>query len=95
VTSTALLVLEGPADDVPGLCARLHAILAASGARTVVCDVRAVAADLRWVDALLRLQLAAGRCGARIRLYGASRELEELLAFVGVTDVVENQPACA
>ena len=93
--STALLVLEGPADDVPGLRARLRTLLASSDADTVVCDVRTLTADLRAVEALLRLQLTAVRAGARIRLYGASPELEELLAFVGVTDVVDSQPACA
>jgi hypothetical protein len=95
VTSTAFLVLEGPAGDVPGLCDRLRAVLETSDAETVVCDVRALPADLRWVDALLRLQLTAVRLGARIRLYGASPELEELLAFVGVADVVGQEPACA
>jgi hypothetical protein len=95
VPSTALLVLEGPADDVPGLCGRLRAVLAASDAETVVCDVRSLHADLRWVDALLRLQLTAVRLGARIRLYGASPELQALLEFVGVADVVGEEPACA
>ena len=88
-------MLEGPADDVPGLCASLRAVLATSDADTVVCDVRGVAADLRWVDALLRLQLTAVRLGARIRLYGTSPELEELLVFAGVADVVGQEPACA
>ena len=40
------------------------------------------------MDALARLQLAARRLGYRICLRNASRELRELLAFMGVDDVV-------
>jgi hypothetical protein len=58
-----------------------------------VCDVGAVFdPNLVTVDALARLQLTARRLGHRVRLRHASRELQELLALVGLRDVV---PLCA
>jgi hypothetical protein len=55
---------------------------------TIVCDVGALAADVVVVDTLARLQLAARRLGLEIRLRHASIELQELLAFVGLRDVL-------
>jgi ABC-type transporter Mla MlaB component len=74
--------------DLPGLCARVCALLEASGARVAVCDVRGVAADAATIDALLRLQLAARRHGCLVRLRHASAELRELVAFLGLRDVL-------
>ena len=49
------------------------------------CDVsRIVAPDLRTVDALARLQLAAHRDGGRLRLCGASSALRDLLQLTGL-----------
>lgn len=73
-------------DDLQALWERLRA-LAADG-DDVVCDVRALAADAVSVNALARLQLAARRRGCRIRLRHASYELDQLLAFFGLADVV-------
>jgi hypothetical protein len=50
--------------------------------------VRGVDADAVTVDALARLQLAARRHGCRVRLRRASRELGELVAFMGLEDVL-------
>jgi hypothetical protein len=55
---------------------------------TIVCDVGALAPDAVAVDALARLQLTARRHGLEIRLRHASSELQELLAFVGLRDVL-------
>ncbi len=55
---------------------------------TIVCDVGALAPDAGVVDALARLQLTARRLGVEIRLRHASSELQELLAFVGLRDVL-------
>ena len=55
---------------------------------TIVCDVGALAPDAGAVDALARLQLTAGRLGLEIRLHRASTELLELIAFVGLRDVL-------
>src|SRR3989442_13919964 len=55
---------------------------------TIVCDVGALAPDAVAVDTLARLQLTARRLGLEIRLRHASSELQELLAFVGLRDVL-------
>jgi hypothetical protein len=55
---------------------------------TIVCDVGALAPDAAAVDALARLQLTARRLGHEILLRDASTELQELLDFVGLRDVL-------
>jgi hypothetical protein len=55
---------------------------------TIVCDVGALAPDAAAIDALARLQLAARRLGLEIRLRHASSELQDLLAFVGLRNVL-------
>jgi len=40
------------------------------------------------VDALARLQLAARRRGCQVRLRRAPNELRELLAFMGLRDIL-------
>jgi ABC-type transporter Mla MlaB component len=87
---TVAFAVGGPIDraDLPGLCARVCELLAASGAGFAVCDVRGVKADAVAVDALARLQLAARRYGCRIRLRNASDELRELVVFMGLEDVL-------
>jgi len=74
--------------DLPGLCRRVCTVLDRSGAGVVRCDVRGVAPDAVTVDALCRLQVAAKRQGCRVRLCNASDELRELVAFMGLTDVL-------
>ncbi len=54
----------------------------------VFCDVEGVKADAVMVDALARLQLAARRGRHQVRLRGASPELRELVAFMGLGDVL-------
>jgi len=84
------LVIWGPIEraDLPGLLARVCGRLQGSGAQLVVCDVGAVAADAVAVDALARLKLAAQRNGCQVRMLGASEELSELVAFMGLEDVL-------
>lgn len=53
-----------------------------------LCDVRGVEPDAVTVEALARLQLAARRHGCRVRLLHASRELLDLVAFMGLRDVL-------
>ena len=55
---------------------------------TLVCDVGALAPDAVTIDALARLQLTARRLGREVRLRHASSELQELLAFVGLREVL-------
>jgi hypothetical protein len=61
---------------------------AAARPSTIVCDVGALAPDAAAVDALARLQLAARRVGYEIRLRDASVDLQDLLDFVGLRDVL-------
>jgi ABC-type transporter Mla MlaB component len=88
--STLTFSIWGPIEreDVPGLCARVCALLDQSGASIALCDVTGLAADLVSIDALARLQLAARRYRCLIRLRGASDQLRELIAFMGFQDVL-------
>ena len=74
--------------DLPELCERVCALLERSGAAVALCDVSRVQPDAVTVDALARLQLAARRHGCQVRLRDASDELLDLLAFVGLRDVL-------
>jgi ABC-type transporter Mla MlaB component len=74
--------------DLPGLCERVCALLERSGAAVVLCDICDVDPDAVTVDALARLQLAARRNGCQVRLRNASSELLELVAFMGLSDVL-------
>jgi aromatic ring hydroxylase len=49
-------------------------------------------ADLGTVDRLARLQLAARRCGVELRLRHVSKELEELIIFVGLAEALGLEP---
>ena len=64
------------------------ALLELSGASVAHCSVDGVDADAVTVDALARLQLAARRHRCQVRLRGASDELLELVAFMGLSDVL-------
>jgi ABC-type transporter Mla MlaB component len=90
VPQTILFALRGPIErtDLPGLCEQVCALLELSGADVAVCDVRGVEPDAVTADALGRLQLAAGRRGCQVRLRSASTELLDLLAFMGLSDVL-------
>jgi anti-anti-sigma regulatory factor len=73
------------------LCERVRTLVA-GGDRRIVCDVAALTdPDVRTVDALARLQLTAKRLGGSIRLRGTSTRLEELLALIGLGEVM---PLC-
>ncbi len=74
--------------DLPGLCERVCALLERNGAGLVLCDVAGVEHDAVTVDALARLQLAAQRYGCQVRLRHASEEIFELVAFMGLADVL-------
>ena len=82
--------IRGPIDrsDLPGLCDRVCALLAESSTPVVLCEVDGVDPDAVTVDALARLQVAAQRHGCRVRLRGASTELLDLVAFMGLADVL-------
>jgi ABC-type transporter Mla MlaB component len=57
--------------------------------RIVALDVGALdRVDLATIDAFARLALAASRLGCRVRLENAPPGLCDLLAFVGLADIV-------
>lgn len=72
---------------MPLLCARLRVLLSRSDADVVV-DVRTLAADATTIEALARLQLTARRLGRRISLRRASPDLDRLVSFAGLADVL-------
>ena len=49
-------------------------------------------ADLRTVECLARLRLAARRNGLELRLTCVPRELEELITFVGLAEALGLEP---
>jgi ABC-type transporter Mla MlaB component len=87
---TIAFAIEGPIAraDLPGLCARVCDLLEKSRAGVAVCDVTSVHVDAVTVDALARLQLAARRHGCQVRLRNPSDELREVIAFMGLRDVL-------
>ena len=87
---TVAFAITGPIEraDLPGLCDRVCALLGASGAELALCDVRDVEVDAVTIDALARLQLAARKYGCRVVLRGACAELRDLVAFMGLSDVL-------
>jgi ABC-type transporter Mla MlaB component len=90
----AVLVLAGPVtrDEVAGLCEDVRALLDATGAGVVVCDVAGLGPPgLGTVDLLARLQLTARRAGGRIRLRDPDPALHALLDLVGLRFDVEGQ----
>jgi ABC-type transporter Mla MlaB component len=74
-------------DDLPGLFARVCALLESTAPDLIHCDVSDIASDAVALDALARLQLAAKGYGARIELQGASADLLALIGFAGLESV--------
>jgi hypothetical protein len=88
---TSVLILGGPIAraDVAALCERARVLLERNRAELVICDVAAlVDPDAATIDALARLQLMARRLGCRVLLRDACGELQQLLAFAGLADVL-------
>jgi ABC-type transporter Mla MlaB component len=91
---TISFAITGPISrsDLPGLCSRVCALLEGSSASVALCDVADVGVDAVTVDALARLQLAARRRDCVVRLGNASAELLELVAFMGLANVLAETP---
>jgi ABC-type transporter Mla MlaB component len=89
-SSTIMFAIRGPLsrDDLPALYQRVCMLLEQSGASVAVCEVSDVAADAVSVDALARLRLAARRHRCEVRLRNVSAELRDLIAFMGLDDVL-------
>jgi ABC-type transporter Mla MlaB component len=74
--------------DLPGICDRVCRLLAESGGGVVACDVQGIEPDAVAVDALARLQVAARRRGCRVVVRSTSDELRELIALMGLEEVI-------
>ncbi len=74
--------------DLRGLSDRVCKLLAGNPGRVVHCDVAGVEPDAVTVEALARLQLAARRYACHVRLCSASADLVELIALMGLADVL-------
>jgi ABC-type transporter Mla MlaB component len=88
---TILLVISAPIlrAHIKVWCECVRVLLKDSDAGFVICDVGAlVAPDAVTVDALVRLQLTVRRSGRQLRLRHAGKELQNLLALMGLRDVV-------
>ena len=70
----------------------LSAMAAQLRRRTIVCDLAGADVDAGTIDALARLQLSARRAGVELRLRHVPRELQELLAFTGLSGVLRLEP---
>jgi ABC-type transporter Mla MlaB component len=88
--TTIAFAIEGPITraDLPGLCDRVCALLQRNDPDVAFCDVSGIYPDAVTVDALARLQLAAKRHGCEVRLRHATNELLDLVAFMGLKDVL-------
>ena len=76
------------------LCACVRTLLNESDAGFVVCDLGAlVDPDAVTVDALARLQLTACRYGRQFRLRHACGEMRDLLALMGLGNIVRLETA--
>jgi ABC-type transporter Mla MlaB component len=95
--NTIAFAISGPITraDLPGLCHRVCALFEASAPEIALCDCGTVDPDAVTVDALARLQLAARRRGCTVVLRNASQPLVELVALMGLTDVLPEQEAAA
>jgi ABC-type transporter Mla MlaB component len=89
-STTITFGIHGPLSrsDLPGLCDRVCGLLDDSHATIAFCDVSGIVADAVAVDALARLQLAARRYGCQVRLRRPTPALCELVAFMGLHDVL-------
>jgi ABC-type transporter Mla MlaB component len=92
--SQPVMVLAGRIDpaDIARLCERARALLESSGRFRLRCDVATVVADGATLNALARIALTCRRLGRRLELHGASDELEELVVFAGLIEVLPCLP---
>jgi ABC-type transporter Mla MlaB component len=87
---TVHIAIRGPLGrgDLPGLYARVCAVLAANQRAVLLCDVTGVPVDAVAMEALARLHLGARRNGCTVRLRNAPDDLVDLAAFMGLEQVV-------
>lgn len=75
--------------DTDSLCARVQELFRAGDEEVVAVDVSGVIdPDVAALDALARLHLTSLRMGRRIKILHTCDQLEELVAFAGLADVL-------
>jgi hypothetical protein len=78
---------------IADLCEHARGLLEGSDAQLVVLDLGDIAdPDAVTIDTLARLQLIVGRLGKRTRFRNACREVQELVAVMGLADVLRVDP---
>ena len=78
--------------DIPALCDCIRVLLTGDERRAISCDLSAlVDPDVDTIGALARVHLTARRVGGQVRLAGASKELIELVALVGLSEVLTSR----
>lgn len=87
---TITFAVRGPIAraDLPGLCDRACALLSGRAGWVVDCRVSRVDADAVAAEALARLALAARRNDCTVTIRGASPELCEIVALLGLADLL-------
>lgn len=82
--------VEGPIarSDVPGIVARLGALLENTDAAIVECRLSGVHASAEALETLARLRLVVCRHGCLMTVSGAPAELRELVEFAGLQDLL-------
>ncbi|WP_314221171.1 STAS domain-containing protein [Streptomyces zaehneri] len=93
-TTPPVFTLTGPVTRprVTGLVDDVRALMEATGAGVVVCDVAGIGPPgLTAVDLLARLRLAARRAGGHLRLRDPDPALRALLDLVGLRFEVEGE----
>jgi ABC-type transporter Mla MlaB component len=90
---TTTFAVRGPISraELPGLCARICRLFEREQPEIAYCDVERVAVDAVTVEALARLQLGAQRNGCRVLLRHASADLVDLVALMGLGDVLPEE----
>ncbi len=90
VPSTSVVIVVHSPIALPELDERVRVVVVDSGHAGIVrCDVSACTEiDELTLDVLARLQLVARRLGTSVQLHNARTRLLDLLALVGLSDVL-------
>jgi ABC-type transporter Mla MlaB component len=90
VPSTSVVIVVHSPIAIPELGERVRVVVVDSGESAfVTCDVSACTdVDESTLDVLARLQLVARRLGTSVQLRNAGARLLDLLALVGLSEVV-------
>ena len=88
--TTISFVVMGPLSltDLARLCGDFAQLIETTGATSAVCDVGYADPDAVIVDALAQIRLLARERGCTVEIRGASKQLRELVAFMGLQGIL-------